>query len=295
MTQTPDVSNPSVTPAEAPPVPAQSATTQPGTADWESPFSPPAQMPPIPAQFTPPEPRQPLPGGSDGSAPPQTAGTGMDGSWPSGFWAPVSPASFSAPSGFVTAAPPSPLRRWRWLLVGGGVGLALLLLAAVVVLAGADEPAGGPVVSHRAEAGEPLLIDVPGYTYADVSARENREAREGMEMVNRMLPDFYVGVAAHNIQKPGAGDMQILQMQLSAEAVWTVGDNNNGLLGSLVAQGATDAALKTIADREVAYGTVEDGTTNYAWFDDGVLVVVTGEDRSDTTHFVEAYLAEVRE
>jgi hypothetical protein len=260
MTQTPYVSNPSVTPAEAPPVPVQGDEAQATSVEWAAPFTPPAQVPPIPAQFMPPEPRQPLLYGSDGNPPPRI-----------------------------------PLRLWRRLLIGGGVVLALLLLAAAVIFAGADEPAEVPAVSHQAEAGEPALVDVPGYAYTDVSARENRAAREGMEMVNRMLPDFYLGIATHNIQKPGAADMQILQMQMSAEAMWTVSDNNNGLLGSLVAQGATDAALKTIADREVAYGTVEDGTTTYAWFDDGVLVVVTGEDRSDTTQFVEAYLAEVRE
>jgi hypothetical protein len=234
-------------------------TQSPETSD---PFAAPAGAPPIPVQHVP-QPRE--------SLAPSFEGT----------WAPP-----AAPSSSSTRGP-------LWLLAGV-VAVALLLGAGVTAALLFEESSEQPTAVHLAEPGEPPLIQVPGYTYADAGAREIADVQKGVDAVHEVLPGFYTATAVHEVERAGAAEIWLIQLQVSKEVLESPDFEEEGVLvgmaGGMASEGAT-VSTKTIGPEKVAHGTV-DGDSVYAWFHDGVETMVLGDDDADTLRFVEAYIAE---
>jgi hypothetical protein len=192
------------------------------------------------------------------------------------------------------AAPSSRPTRRRWYLIAGVAAVALSLGAVVVATSLLEESSEEPTAIHLAEAGEPPLIQVPGYTYADASDRDVADVQEGVDALHEMVPGFYTAVAVHDVEKSDAADMGLIQLQVSSEVLespdFVEEDMFIGMAGGMVSEGGT-VSTKTIGQEKVAYGTV-DGDVIYAWLHEGVLTMAAGDDEADTLRFVEAYLAE---
>jgi hypothetical protein len=207
------------------------------------------------------------------------------------------PPESLAPSSGGSEEPPAassrPTRR-RWWLLAGGAAVALSLGAVVVAGSLSDESSEQPAAIHLAEAGEPPLIQVPGYTYADASDRDVADVQEGVDALHEMVPGFYTAMAVHDVEKSGAADMGLIQLQVSSEVLESPDFVEDqlfiGMAGGMVSEGGT-VSTKMIGQQKVAYGTV-DGDVIYAWFHEGVLTMAGGDDEADTLRFVEAYLAE---
>jgi hypothetical protein len=110
-----------------------------------------------------------------------------------------------------------------------------------------------------------------------------------------MVPGFYTATAVHDVEKSGAADMGLIQLEVSSEVLESPDFVEDSMFvamaGGMVSEGGT-VSTKTIGEEKVAYGTV-DGDVIYAWFHEGVLTVAAGDEDADTLRFVEAYLAEV--
>jgi hypothetical protein len=235
-------------------------TQSPETSD---PFAAPAGAPPIPVQHVP-QPRE--------SLVPSFEGT----------WAPP-----AAPSSSSTRGP-------LWLLAGV-VAVALLLGAGVTAALLFEESSEQPTAVHLAEPGEPALIQVPGYTYADAGAREIADVQEEVDALHEVMPGFYTATAVHEVERAGAADIWLTQLQISTEVLespdFVEDDALMGVAGGMASEEGATVSTKTIGPEKVARGTV-DGDSVYAWFHEGVLTMAAGNDDADTLRFVEAYIAE---
>jgi hypothetical protein len=234
-------------------------TQSPETSD---PFAAPAGAPPILAQHVP-QPREPLAPSFEGT------------------WAPP-------------AAPSSSSTRGPWWLLAGVVAVALMLGAGVTAALLFEESSEQPTAVHLAEPGEPALIQVPGYTYADAGARDVADLQEEVDALHEVLPGFYTATAVHEVERAGVEHLLLMQLQVSEEVLESPDFMEDGVLvgmaGGMASGGAT-VSTKTIGPEEVAHGTL-DGDSAYAWFHDGVITMAAGDDDADTLRFVEAYIAE---
>jgi hypothetical protein len=228
-----------------------------------NPFAPPGEAPPIPVQYV----------------PPFADLTDASGPW-----------NWGTP-----AAPPPRSPRRRWLFVAGGAFVTLAVVAFVGVTALSEKSSEQqPTAVHLAEVGEPALIQVPGYTYVDASARDVADVQEAVDALHEMVPGFYTATAVHEVERAGAADILLTQLQVSREVLDSPDFVEEyalaGMAGGMANEGAT-VSTKTIGPEKVAHGTLR-GDTIYGWFHDGVVTTAQGDDAADTLRFVEAYLVE---
>jgi hypothetical protein len=220
---------------------------------------------------------------------------------------PSSTADFPPP-------PPEPPRNGHtllWLVLGG---LALLLavgLSTILFLSGGEDDSAAVddesalINDHNAEADEPTLIDVPGYTYedppSDAIAAWDKVIMQGNEEQRAMWPrltgDFFTAWSVHKVNTDPPGKLTVLFLaetnpQLLDRPGWDPELMVTGMAGAMAGEGSA-VTTETIDGEDVAFMTERDSDdVAFAWYHGGTmhLVYATGED--ETRAFVEAYITQ---
>ncbi len=200
-------------------------------------------------------------------------------------------------------APPSRKGlRALWLILGG---LALLVVAgtAMILASGSSESNPSVVNDHTAQAGEPALISVPGYTYENAPAAETTEYDNQMTQINEQLAtmfpstttDVYDTWSLHSVMSSGDESVAELALmginqQLTSEqpAQFDPDMMVSGIAGAMASEGAT-VSTETIEGENVA--VAEGDLSAFAWYHDGTVSIALGENENDLRAFVEDYLA----
>lgn len=214
-----------------------------------------------------------------------------------------------------SGTPPGPAEPWstvpaptapnggRRLLIGLIVGLLVLAAACAVavalVLRGDGSTQTTPVSPHRAEAGEPALVAVPGYAYEDVSDTDLGDLNSMMEEANRAsqtqspeLGPVYSGWSGHEVVQGGREVGRLVLMAINPAYLSSDTFSAENVLARLaggVAQGGATVRMGTLVDHDVVFAEA-DGTYGVAWLQDGTIVEVAGPDRSDVRNFATDYL-----
>jgi len=188
-----------------------------------------------------------------------------------------------------------------WLILGG---LALLLAIGVgtfFFLSGGEEESA-VVNDHTAEAGEPALISVPGYSYENpatsIAADFDGSMQQTNEQLAAMMPagseDVYVSWSIHEVSATGTEPVALLGLlevnqQFASTPQFDPEMVVAGMAGGMATEGST-VSTETIEGETVA--VAEGDVTAYAWYHDGTMSMAFGENQDDLLQFVESYLAE---
>jgi hypothetical protein len=146
-----------------------------------------------------------------------------------------------------------------------------------------SSPAPSPV--HTARPGEPALVAVPGYDYADFEG----SARLAKEILQRNH-EHWQSVSVHAIltqEGLDIGTILLIKTQPRYDNPMTttkMQQNLADLFGPGI--GVTQETIQT----EIVATSTKGSEELYAWYHHGTTTLVSGEDPSAVRDFVEAYL-----
>lgn len=178
---------------------------------------------------------------------------------------------------------------------------ALAAAAATVVLltgcgsAEEDAAAPGVVPTHAAEAGEPALPTVPGYTYSDLAgadAKDLNAIQKEMDAVNEELPGAFVAVAAHNVTGPSGEEVGVFELKVGpalTEDPETLQALTAGFAAGMVSEGLT-VRMGTMGGVDVAQGTDDQGWAACSWSQGDLVFLVFGEDEDAVNDYAAAVI-----
>ena len=136
--------------------------------------------------------------------------------------------------------------------------------------------------THTARPGEPALIAVPGYDYADVP-----DAAPSEKAIINSAPQVYRSASVHIVLHGGKKIAVILLIQVKPTYA-----NLPEVMSELVkeiAGSGEKVTQETIDTEKVAIGRGS-SIVDYTWYHGGVVTTVTGGTGPDLPNFVQAYL-----
>lgn len=207
--------------------------------------------------------------------------------------------------------PPKKGHTLLWLVLGM---LALLLAAGVATIVflseGEDEAAvvkdeAALINDHNAEAGEPPLVDVPGYVYtnpsAEVAAAYEAQVRQINEAGAAMMPagsaDIYVFWSLHEV---GTADSDLsvglALMKINQQCVNAPTFNPDlvvtGIAGEMATKGGTVTTEQVDGETVAVLEDQAQDIAGLAWYHEGLVCMALGEDKDGVHAFAEAYITE---
>jgi len=193
--------------------------------------------------------------------------------------------------------------RGVWIAVVVGV-LAVLAIAAgsAVFLLGGDHQA--PVNTHTAVAGEPPLVSVPGYTFADLSGEGATWAYADFEATfsnsndraSKAFPklgDFYTGWSVHDVLADDNNLGWLVMAAINPEYVSQGALSDEDIWGAeFINMEAQNLRVQSevIAGQKVLIGSNDE---NWAavWIQDSTEMTVFFDNESQLRDFVATYIA----
>lgn len=174
---------------------------------------------------------------------------------------------------------------------GGGAGPQPSPSASRTTTPSSAAPAATPssAAGHMAQPGEPTLIGVPGYDYANVSGSD---APDVNEMIKSDPQHLQTG-SAHIVLHDGNMIAALVLVQVKP-AYANLPEFQQGMASSFAEEKAGSGAkvtAETIHAEKVSIAR-DSSTITYGWYHDGTMTVVTGDNASEVQvrNFVEAYL-----
>lgn len=165
---------------------------------------------------------------------------------------------------------------------GGGGGSASTSTPAS---ARSTSPSPAPSHTHAAQRGEPALIAVPGYDYADFQGSAG-----GVKEVLQRDPEHFLSASAHEIQKPGGlyiGHIILVKIKPQYDNPATTYKMQRDLAETIDPR--LPVTQETIHGEKVVMAK-EGANVLYTWYHKGTLTVVTSYRATPLRDFVEAYL-----
>ncbi len=149
--------------------------------------------------------------------------------------------------------------------------------------------AGTPssAASHTAQPGEPALMAVPGYDYANISSSIVPD-------LNKMLkadPQHLQAGSVHMVLHDGTMVAALVLVQVKP-AYANLPEFQQGIVPAVaeeMAGSGAKTATETIHTEKVSI-VKDNSTVSYCWYHDGTVTVVTGGNEAEVRHFAEAYL-----
>jgi hypothetical protein len=177
---------------------------------------------------------------------------------------------------------------------------ALIMLAAAFILGlaacgGGSQPspsashttAPSSAAGHTAQPGEPTLIAVPGYDYANVSGSDAPDVNEMIKADPQHLQAGSVHMVLHDGNMIAA--LALLQVKPAYANLPEFQQGVASGLAEAMAGSGTKVTTVTIHTEKVSIAR-DSSTVTYCWYHDGTVTAVTGGNESEVRNFAEAYL-----
>jgi hypothetical protein len=185
-------------------------------------------------------------------------------------------------------------RSWLVLVMTAAAGMALAACGSSSPTASSSSPPAttstAPVTStHTAAGGEPRLVAVTGYDYANPKGKASKVCDAMMQLFNS---SFVTGCGFHEVTG-GQGRMILFQLSLSDQVMQNVpaGSMEQNMMNSLAGQGVKGHRMM-LSGKPVYWGRVANGQgTIYAWTEGGTILVVESQQAADGKQFVSKYIA----
>lgn len=176
--------------------------------------------------------------------------------------------------------------------------------AAVLLTTGCGSPAEEEAASapsstrqetHAAEAGEPELPDVPGYTYSDLAGIEQADLnamRAQMDAANAQAPGSLLSIAGHYVTGPSGEDLMVIELQVGAELARdpeVMQAFTASLLTGMASEGMA-VQLGEMAGVEVVQGVDSHGWAGCGWSQGDLLFMVFGYDEDSVNSYSAAVI-----
>lgn len=140
---------------------------------------------------------------------------------------------------------------------------------------------------HTAQPGEPALIAVPRYDYANISGGDAPDVSEMIKSDPQHLQAGSVHMILHDGTMIGA--LVLVQVK---PVYANLPEFQQGLASSFAEEMTGSGAKMTTetTHTEKVWIAEDSSTVTYCWYHDGTVTVVTGGDESEVGAFAEAYL-----